>query len=463
MQSNETSKIKELQATILNLKEKLEAKDKEIEYLHWFYGTELNKINFIRFLRLNFYYLRHYGLWKYIKNIFKSFFKLWQVLINKIKRKRKRNQIKKQLKNILKKNKYKQIFIFYPGYDWYMKMYQRPQHMAVHFSDENILFFYCTANWNDKVEGFEYIKENLYVTNEYELLKEMVNHYTLYLYANENGCYLTELKDILSKGNNLLYEYIDDLHEDLTTISKELIERHNWVLKNKKIPVVATANYLYQKAVKIRKSEKNILLSTNGVVYEDFHITSNLAVPSKISKIVAQKKPIIGYYGALAKWFDYELVEKMAKKHPDWNILLIGIIYDNSFKKYNYFKKLKNIYYIGTVDYKELVNYGNCCNVLTIPFLINEITRSTSPVKVFEYMSMEKPIVTTDLPECRKYKSVLIAKNHDEFILKVEKALEMQNDKIYKKILRDEALENTWSKKVKEILEFIKKENKNER
>lgn len=460
MQNKDTNKVKELQKEIVNLKKELKNKDKEIEYLHWFYGNELNKINFTRFLRLNFYYLRYYGFWKYIKQVLKNIFGIFSIINQRHKRIKKRKNIRKQLKKILKKNKKKQIFVFYPGYDWYMKMYQRPQHMAVHFSEENILFFYCTANWNDKVDGFEHIKDNLYVTNEYELLKEMVPHYTLYLYANENGCYLNELKDILNKGNNLLYEYIDDLHEDLTGISKELLERHKWVLKNKKIPVVATASYLYKKAAKIRGSENNILLSTNGVVYEDFHITSDLAIPEKIKKIVAQKKNIIGYYGALAKWFDYDLIEKMAKEHPEWNILLIGIIYDDSFAKYNYFKKLKNVYYIGTVDYKELVKYGNCCNVLTIPFLINEITLSTSPVKVFEYMSMEKPIVTTDLPECRKYKSVMIAKDHDDFIEKVKVGIKLQNDEIYKEILRKEALENTWTNKVKEILEFINKNRK---
>ena len=169
---------------------------------------------------------------------------------------------------------------------------------------------------------------------------------------------------------------------------------------------------------------------------------------------------MIGYYGALAKWFDYDLIEKMAKEHPEWNILLIGIIYDDSFAKYNYFKKLKNVYRITTINYKELVKYGKCCNVLTIPFIINEITLSTSPVKVFEYMSMEKPIVTTDLPECRKYKSVLIAKDHNDFVEKVKDGIKLQNDEEYKKTLRKEALENTWTSKVKEILDFLSKNRK---
>jgi hypothetical protein len=154
------------------------------------------------------------------------------------------------------------------------------------------------------------------------------------------------------------------------------------------------------------------------------------------------------------------LIEKIAKAHKDWNIILIGVDYDKTLAKYHYFKHLENVHYLGPVNYKELINYGNCCSVLTIPFVINEITKSTSPVKVFEYMSMEKPIVTTDLPECRKYESVIIGKNHSDFIQKLEYALSIKDDKKYKAILRKEALENTWESKAKEILDFVNKKNK---
>jgi teichuronic acid biosynthesis glycosyltransferase TuaH len=448
-------KINELEKENLKLKDDYLKKEEECKYLVYHYDMELEKINFMRFARLCCRYIRNNGflmfLWQGLRAIGKIFTTIYKKMEKKISIHKKR----KELNIILKKNKNKKIMVFYPGYDWHMKMYQRPQHMAIHFSEKNVLFFYCSANYEDKIEGFEKIKDGLYATNQYEFLKANLPKFTLYLYANMNGCFKEEIKQIQEKGNDILYEYIDDLHDDLTNISKELLLRHEYILKDKSIPVVSTAQHLYNKAVKLRGSSKNILLSTNGVLYEDFHITHELPVPENISKMVKQNKPIIGYYGALAKWFDYELVEEMAKKHPDWNILLIGIDYDKSFAKYNYFKKYKNISYIGIVEYKKLINYGNCCNVLTIPFVINEITLSTSPVKVFEYMSMEKPIVTTDLPECRKYKSVMIGKTHKEFIEKVEYALTIENDEKYRKVLRNEALANTWTKKVEEILNFV--------
>jgi len=357
-----------------------------------------------------------------------------------------------QLRKILKENKDKEIILFYPGYEWYMKMYQRPQHIAVQMAKKNILYFYCTQNYTDNIHGFKKIQDNLYITDQLWLLKKHLPKYTLQVYANMNGCWLPELKEIQEQGNDILYEYIDDLHEDLTTIPEELLERHKYALKDESIKVVATSNHLYQKALKYRN--KNIILSTNGVVYEDFNLTKKPKVPEKIKDIVAQKKPIIGYYGALASWFDYDLIKKLAELRKDLNIILIGIDYDGS-REYSDILSLENIHYIGTVDYKELVNYGYYCNTLIIPFVINEITLATSPVKIFEYMSMEKPIVTTDLPECRKYKSVFISKSHEEFIKNIDKALKKQDDKKYRDLLKKEGLENTWDKKVDEILELL--------
>ena len=112
---------------------------------------------------------------------------------------------------------------------------------------------------------------------------------------------------------------------------------------------------------------------------------------------------------------------------------------------------------MGPRDYKVLKNYANYADILTIPFKINDITKSTSPVKIFEYMALHKPIVTTDLNECRKYKSVLIAKNHDEFITKLEEALKLENNKKYINLLDQEAQENDWSKKAEAIINLIKK------
>ena len=71
-------------------------------------------------------------------------------------------------------------------------------------------------------------------------------------------------------------------------------------------------------------------------------------------------------------------------------------------------------------------------------------------------MALGKPIITTAMPECKKYKSVIIGENNaKEFVKKVEEGLRDKKSIKYLEILSKEALENTWEGKVEEIKNLI--------
>ena len=106
---------------------------------------------------------------------------------------------------------------------------------------------------------------------------------------------------------------------------------------------------------------------------------------------------------------------------------------------------------------RELNQYSQYFTISTIPFLLNDITESTSPVKLFEYMAMGHPIVTTDMRECRKYKSVLIGKSHEDFIEKLDFALTLDKKDEYYNYLKEEALANTWREKAAILDRLIEK------
>jgi hypothetical protein len=110
---------------------------------------------------------------------------------------------------------------------------------------------------------------------------------------------------------------------------------------------------------------------------------------------------------------------------------------------------------MGPRDYSVLKYYAQACDVLTIPFLVNDITRATSPVKIFEYMAMHKPIVTTDMNECRKYDSVLIGKTHEEFLALLDKAMALSDDEEYIAKLDKDARDNDWSMKARAIIDML--------
>ena len=157
----------------------------------------------------------------------------------------------------------------------------------------------------------------------------------------------------------------------------------------------------------------------------------------------------------MAKWFDYELLKEIDRENK-YQVVLFGIKYDDSYDKSGV-DQCRNIHFCGSRPYEILQNYASKMDVLTIPFLINDITKATSPVKLFEYMALNKPIVTTDMDECRKYESVLIGHDHQEFLKQLDRAIQLKDNEAYKALLDREALENTWEEKAKSILEQLKK------
>ena len=244
----------------------------------------------------------------------------------------------------------------------------------------------------------------------------------------------------------MLYDFVDEISEEISgvEVTQELIEDHNRILSNKEdVLVISTADKLKQLADEARGCETWSILAQNGVNLDDFN-NLGLEVGRKIKDIVALEKPIIGYYGALASWFDYKKIIKLAKERPNYEIVLVGIDYDKTLKRSGILD-LENVHYLGIVKYKNLIKQYAChFDVCLIPFIKNEITDATSPVKLFEYMALGKPVVTTDINECKKYKSCNIASTDEEFVEKVDYALTLQDNEDYKKILRKEAEENTW-------------------
>ena len=109
-------------------------------------------------------------------------------------------------------------------------------------------------------------------------------------------------------------------------------------------------------------------------------------------------------------------------------------------------------------SYAVLSHYLQCFDVATIPFIVNEITHATSPLKLFEYMAGEKPIVITPMQESMHYPGVLVGKDSVEFAQQLDLALKMREDQTYLNLLRQTAMENTWEQRADEILSATEKE-----
>ncbi|MCX9465673.1 glycosyltransferase [Vibrio cholerae] len=147
------------------------------------------------------------------------------------------------------------------------------------------------------------------------------------------------------------------------------------------------------------------------------------ATPSE--ELLEKSRPVVGYYGAIAEWFDTDLVLKTAKLLPQYDFVLIG----NVTTDVSCFKNQSNIKLLGEVPYKDLTKYLVSFDVCIIPFIINDLTLCTNPVKVYEYLAAGKPVVATAMPEVVLIEEkVFIASDAEAFSLSIEKAMETKDD-----------------------------------
>ena len=376
------------------------------------------------------------------------------------------NELHKRVTDALEKNEYDRIIIWRSPFGWNVPLFQRPQHIANQFSKQRSLVLYEVTVISDNIRDMRKQQDNLYLVNFtnyvlgqilFEKLSSIDKPKYIQIYSTNWSMSVGEMEDYIKNGFNFLYEYIDDISPELAgteEIPEYIAQKYDYVMSNTKIPVVTTATDLYNDVVS-KRGKENLVFSCNGVDYPYFRdLKDGYKYEKSFEKIINNGKINVCYYGALASWFDYELIKKI-NAVGKYNVILIGIKYDGSYDASG-IDKLDNVYFIGSREYAVLKYYAAKMDILTIPFVINSITQATSPLKLFEYMALHKPIITTAMRECKNYKSVLIAEDHDQFIELLEKAADMREDKAYIELLDKEARENDWSSKAKVIIDLLK-------
>lgn len=136
------------------------------------------------------------------------------------------------------------------------------------------------------------------------------------------------------------------------------------------------------------------------------------------------KQPRLGFFGVIDERFDVALVDELASKRPDWQIVLIGPVVKIDPAS---LPRRSNIHYLGPKLYAELPDYLAGWDVALMPFAINESTRYISPTKTPEYLAGGCPVVSTPIHDViRGYGAsgvVSIAHTPAAFISAVEAAL----------------------------------------
>ena len=162
--------------------------------------------------------------------------------------------------------------------------------------------------------------------------------------------------------------------------------------------VTCASNVLKNDLKNTRK--QNIVVVPNGVDLNLFK-PMDMQKSRKLLKL-PKKGKIISYIGSIQKIQGVDILiacfKELRKKMPSLNLLIVGKVGAEEKEKFDF--NVDGLIFKGSLPQKDVVYAINASDVLVIPYPLNKFTRvMLAPYKIVEFMTCNKPIVTTDVGE----------------------------------------------------------------
>lgn len=120
--------------------------------------------------------------------------------------------------------------------------------------------------------------------------------------------------------------------------------------------------------------------------------------------------PVVGYFGHLTeKWFDWELLIRTAEALPTYSFELAGHQAPDV-------KLPSNVKLLGLLSHDELAFLAARWSVGIIPFKTSPLTDGVDPIKVYEYLHLGLPTVSTFFPQLMQYPGVEVCESPTRFV-----------------------------------------------
>ena len=193
---------------------------------------------------------------------------------------------------------------------------------------------------------------------------------------------------------NTAYGMNSERNKNVFSLKKKWGERQN-IQNASLISAVSDTvrNFLLSNYRKL--PEDKIISNPNGVDPEKFRKIDDPTVREKYA--IPGNMPVIGFTGYFAEWHRIDLlIEAVQSCTRDVRLLLIGkgpAAIEEQLRKLASTKNQERIIFTGPVSYDDIPRFLSACDILAVPQ--DDIQNHRSPIKLFEYMAMEKPVMVS--------------------------------------------------------------------
>lgn len=339
--------------------------------------------------------------------------------------------------------------------DWYW-IKQRPQFIAEMLNKEydvTVVYlkevFLSQALRNDKDE-----LDKSYAIAAIPYRDKMIAAFWLQNYLIKQKIDSFDNYDYIWVGHPLLYRYIpktykgkiiyDCMDNHVALCSDKIITRMIRKVEKKLVQradvVFATSTGLLDKINALGGSKKSYLVR-NGYMSKDICKPHILPVKDKFR---------MGYFGTIADWMDFSLLLNGLKEIPELEIYLWGPVSNVSIPEH------PRLILRGVVEHRQLWEETKDIDCLIMPFLVNDIIRDVDPVKLYEYISMGKNIVSVYYEEIARFRAFVKFYNSKQEFIDIIKGMISQKEIAYTSQQQTAfLLENSWESRYKYIISKI--------
>lgn len=197
-----------------------------------------------------------------------------------------------------------------------------------------------------------------------------------------------------------------------------------------------------------RMGFQNVSIISNGVDKATFNTSHNRSIIQKKYNITS---PIICFIGALEYWIDYSSLfhsfSLLSNQFPSFSCLLIGPSRYYGLRKIKYlaakYHVSNHIIFTERIPYAQVPLYICASDVCILPFAKNYLTHCIIPMKLFEYLACERPVLSVRLAGIQSVakNTIFYADTSSEFAEKLAYILK-NPQKIREKIITGNVLVN---------------------
>lgn len=298
----------------------------------------------------------------------------------------------------------KTLVFLYSGIAW-EGIKQRPHHLAAEFVKKGYEVFWLDPQGRRTPAPQIHLldqNDDLYLENALLLIYYPYNYEEIRKFKNPTVVY--DLLDDISIFDHVTWDLPGKTARDYYV---RLLQRADIMLCSSRV-------LLNQ----IRELRPDALYVPNGVYLDHFN-PDHFDIAEEIRRF---PHPLVGFHGAIAEWVDVRLVLEVARLRPAYHFVLVGpVSIPNDVVE---LKRQANIHFIDSVPYELIPSYIKGFDVGIMPFKLSKLTHAVRPLKILEYLSMQKPVVATPIEELKDWPGVLLAATPGDFAARIDEALQ---------------------------------------